>query len=301
MRIEDFEYIIMVQECGSISSAAKKMFMTQPQLSQKIRNMEAELGVKIFDRSSYPMRITYAGEQVMRAAARFKKVKDDLEDQINDLKGEVKGALRIGVSEHRATVLTRILPDYQKRYPKVEISIHEHTHTSFTNLLLEKQVDFALLSLDGPNQSAELNYDSLHKDRMLLFSGPETKIARRKKVGETIRIHEVANEIFIFPQKPFAFRSTQERLLAKHNIHPSALLTVQSIELSCRLAVACNCVALCPEANPLETAYLKENACYYYIYEKDIMQDLFLAYRKDTFITKYMREFIECVKKAYQD
>ncbi len=301
MRIEDFEYLIMVQEYGSISAAAKKLFMTQPQLSQKIRNMELKLGVTIFDRSNYPMRLTYAGEQVLQSAMQIKKVKDDLENQISDLKGEAKGSLRIGMSAHRSIVLTRILPEYQQRYPKVEISVHEHTPTSFTNLLLDKQVDFALISQDEFNQSTELNYEFLHKDRVMLFCGPGTEIARRKKVGETIRIREVANETFIFTQKHFGFRTSQDRMFARQNIHPSALLTVHSIELACRLAVACNCVTLCPEANPLETAHLKENACYFPICEKDIIRNFSLAYRKDTFITKYMQEFIERVKKAYQD
>lgn len=301
MQIENLEYLIAVHECGSISAAAKKLYMSQPLLSQKIRSLENELGTEIFSRKNYPISLTYAGEQVLQSARQIVKSRNDLEYQLREIKGEERGTLHIGISAHRSIMLTRVIPEYKYRYPNVEICIHEHTPTSFTNLLLENQVNFALISHDHSMDHPELNYEFLHRDRVVLVGSTQTDLARKVLPGGSISIRDAKDETFITVQERFGFRASQNRLFAQQQIDPAVLLSVQSIELACRLAVICNSVTLCTEAHPMETALLKENAFFCYIHDSEYARDFTLAYKKDLFLTKYMQYFIELTKKAYQE
>ena len=63
MEIRQFTYVNMVAECGSMTKAAAKLFITQPALSNYISKLEEELGTKLFDRSVTPMKLTFAGEK----------------------------------------------------------------------------------------------------------------------------------------------------------------------------------------------------------------------------------------------
>ena len=69
MNIRHAQYIATIHECGSISAAAKKLYVSQPALSQMIQSIEKEIGTKIFDRSTTPISLTYAGENTWKRPA----------------------------------------------------------------------------------------------------------------------------------------------------------------------------------------------------------------------------------------
>ena len=60
MEIRPFLYVNQIAECGSMTKAAAALFITQPALSNYISKLEEELGVRLFDRSVTPLRLTYA-------------------------------------------------------------------------------------------------------------------------------------------------------------------------------------------------------------------------------------------------
>ena len=65
MNIKQAQYIQTIASEGSITAAAKKLYISQPSLSQMVRQVEKELGVTLFDRTSLPLRLTYAGEKYL--------------------------------------------------------------------------------------------------------------------------------------------------------------------------------------------------------------------------------------------
>ena len=71
MNLKQAQYIKTIAECGSVTAAAKKLFVSQPSLSQMLRQVEQEIGLPLFDRSVSPLRPTYAGEKYLHAADRM--------------------------------------------------------------------------------------------------------------------------------------------------------------------------------------------------------------------------------------
>ncbi|WP_143459634.1 LysR family transcriptional regulator, partial [Klebsiella pneumoniae] len=68
MNLKQAHYVRTIAQCGSLTAAAKKLYVSQPSLSQMLRQIEDEIGLPIFDRSVSPFRITYAGEKYLAAA-----------------------------------------------------------------------------------------------------------------------------------------------------------------------------------------------------------------------------------------
>ncbi|MDE5636434.1 MAG: LysR family transcriptional regulator, partial [Alistipes sp.] len=126
MTIVQLEYLLAVANCGSFSLAAEHCFVTQPSLSMQIKSLEEELGVILLDRSKKPVIPTEAGEVVLERVRETLKAYNYIRESVAELKGETAGRLRLGVIPTIAPyLLHRFIPDFVKRYPKVELEIRE--------------------------------------------------------------------------------------------------------------------------------------------------------------------------------
>ena len=96
MEIRQFTYVNMVAECGSMTKAAAKLFITQPALSNYISKLEEELGTKLFDRSVTPMKLTFSGEKYLEHARTVMMQIDNMEREIRDITNHQTGRLRLG-------------------------------------------------------------------------------------------------------------------------------------------------------------------------------------------------------------
>ena len=105
MTSQQIEYVLAVAEQRSFSKAAQKLYVTQPALSQYVMNIEKQLGVQLFDRSTSPIRLTQAGEAFVRSAEQIKVIEDNLMNELSDIAEIKSGSLKIGASTFRASCL----------------------------------------------------------------------------------------------------------------------------------------------------------------------------------------------------
>ena len=96
MTTQQIQCIITLAEEGSFSKAAKKLFVTQPSISQLIKNMETQLGAPLFDRSSSPIQLTPIGQAYYDAAKKILSTERELENRISDINNLKTGSLTIG-------------------------------------------------------------------------------------------------------------------------------------------------------------------------------------------------------------
>lgn len=105
MYIKNPEYFITTVREGSISKAAEKLYLSQPYLSQCIARTEKELGVKLFDRSHMPLKLTEAGKIYMRYLESVGVLTGQFEEQLGELKNGAQP-----YSECRHDAVARIRP-----------------------------------------------------------------------------------------------------------------------------------------------------------------------------------------------
>ena len=101
MEIRPFLYVNQIAECGSMTKAAAALFITQPALSNYISKLEEELGVRLFDRSVTPLRLTYAGERYLAYTRRILMQVGDLEREMRDISRNQRGRIRLGFPGER--------------------------------------------------------------------------------------------------------------------------------------------------------------------------------------------------------
>jgi len=82
MNEKHIQYVLTIVQEGSITAASKKLYVTQPSLSQTIKLIERDLGAEIFNRSTVPISLTTAGEKYVKAAQKVDSIRRNLYEEI---------------------------------------------------------------------------------------------------------------------------------------------------------------------------------------------------------------------------
>ena len=98
MNLKEQEYVCALAENGTITAAAKELFISQPALSIYINNLEKSLGVRLFERVGKQFILTYAGEQYVEKAKLILQLSHELDEKLKDITGNYSGRIRIGAA-----------------------------------------------------------------------------------------------------------------------------------------------------------------------------------------------------------
>lgn len=139
---QEFRYVYQVYKEGSISKAAKTLYITQPALSIAIQKIEESIGLPLFDRSRHPLALTPAGQIYIDAIEKVKNIDKELEQQIQDIKNLSSGHICMGGSHYlNAYILPEILAQFSKKNPGIELELVEHSAATLSAMLSAHELD----------------------------------------------------------------------------------------------------------------------------------------------------------------
>lgn len=294
MNFKHIQYVLTVLREGSITAASKKLYVSQPALSQTIKQIETDLGATIFDRSSESIALTYAGECYVEAAQRILDIERSMRAQIAEAKEVVHGRMRVGISAQRGIqLLPRVIPEFAARYPYIKIELVEHGSATLERLTAEGECDIALLTTnEKPNK---LNYVLIENEELVLVAARSTKFAHRFADGEPVDIAEAKDERFVFLQPGHSVRVIQDRLFEQHRISPQVLLETGNLEAAKHITARANAVMLCPKVYISGATDLQFRVQCHPILGNDYARHFFLCYRKSMRLARYMEDFVRIV------
>lgn len=237
--------ILAIVREGSFTAAAKALSITQPTLSQTVRQIETQLGDAIFVRGKSPAALTPAGELYVEAARRIVKAQTQLEEALSLLHGKAAGTLRIGLMPHRsAELLPQIIADFTAAYPDVQLQVCERSIGELEQLLLREEIDMAIITND--RQHPRLEYRQIASEEIVLLAGKNTALASRLPSGSTIGLREAADERFAMPSQDSPRLRYFEELLLSCDMQPKVFLRCDSISTAMRACASANMVMFCP-------------------------------------------------------
>ncbi len=110
--LKEFETVIEIARCGSVSKAAKVLKISQSTLSKYLSKLESELGLELFDRKKIPLRLTEAGQKYIDAGRRISDSYKKLSRELEGIKNGNSNTLTIGLSPTRAHFVLPLLVEY---------------------------------------------------------------------------------------------------------------------------------------------------------------------------------------------
>ena len=149
VNLELYRVFYTVARCGSLTKAAEELYISQPAVSQAVKQLENQLGTSLFNRMHKGMELSKQGGELIYAdVERALQLLSGVEDKLSELKQSATGTLRIGASE---TIFQYILADkivaYNKQYPQVKIDLISDVSPKIIELLKTDHCDVGFLNL----------------------------------------------------------------------------------------------------------------------------------------------------------
>ena len=234
----------------NMTRTAERLYISQQTLSNHIHRLEQYYGTPLFYRKPN-LSLTCAGEFVLSFAQVVEKEEVNLRDILSDIEHQERGALRVGASMARGTqFLPRILPDFYRRYPHVELRFQEGLSRKLEGMLSNGELDLAVV-LSG-QYPPELVEHELCRDAIYLCV-PETLLQQYYTPQEVFEIKARSGEgahIRDFDRLPFALMTNRlggrlRECFQREHVELNTLFTgpstSQILPLCIQGAAACFC------------------------------------------------------------
>lgn len=150
MDIKRLQYFLMVAEEGQITRAAERLHMAQPPLSQQLKLLETELGIRLFERGgSKKIKLTEAGHTLRNRAEQILSLVDQAEKELKDVGNGQQGTLSLGITTPwSATLGMTLLPDriycFHEQYPDINFQLWEGDLNKIEELLRSGVIEIAI-------------------------------------------------------------------------------------------------------------------------------------------------------------
>ncbi len=288
--------LTIVQE-GSITAASKKLFISQPALSQTIKQVEQELGAPIFTRDTRHIELTYVGKLYVDSVRQIQMIDQNLHAQVSDSKDEVFGILRLGISVQRGLqLLPVIVPDFISLFPHVKIQLREEGSGMLERRVLEGACDLALVTTASKRD--QLNYLLIENEQLVLVAAKTTALAQRFPDGTPLNVDAAKNEKFVSMCEGHSVRSIQNKIFEKYGLSPQILLETHNMEAAKRIAARSGAVFLVPSVYVSDITPDRDKMHVYPILNQEFQHHFYVCYRKSRHLARYEAALIDLVSKA---
>jgi len=224
--LKQAKYFVGVAEHGSFSRAAAELAISQSTLTEAIKDLEAHLGLKLFERRRRGVEMTHHGHVFMRHARSILAEISNAEMNLAEAQSSITGTLNIGVTSLTSGyVLSDLLSRFRRAQPEIEVSALEDSPEYLEHLLVGGELDVAVMLIDRLRNHAALHSELLAVSPYRLW----LPLGHPLSALETISLDDLAGE----PQIVLDVEEMQEeaaRLRTSFAVRPHVAFRTRSVE-----------------------------------------------------------------------
>lgn len=301
MNTREFDYILKVSELKSITKAANVLHITQPALSRFIKDIEDELGARIFDRSTNPISLTYAGECYVESARRIMLEHERLQKEIRDITRHMTGRLRIGTSRDRASyMMPKLLPAFTAKYPGIKAEVFTESGRKLREALKEGSIDIMILPDTWPEDREDFGSRLIYSEELVLAAKAGTIPDCDLRNNRRSIIPEALNKMkFFLLFREHAMRSFCEKYFREHDIKPDIMMEFKSNITCYRMAVTGMGVTIVPRITTLMLES-DDDAEIFSLDDEPVMWDVRAFHRRGAYIGEPEQELMRIAAEIFK-
>lgn len=270
-----------------MTKVAREMYISQPSISQSINELEAELGVKLFDRIGKKLFLTHEGEVFLNYTRRMLNLYDEGIKSLREFTDNKKGKIVIGASTTIGIyILPEIIKDFSSKFRDLEISLIIENTKNIEKLILENKIDFAFV--EGEIHSDEIVREIEWNDELVFICGDENELRNLKVVSGKM----LENQKLIMREVGSGTREHTELFLKKNKIKFNTFLELGNTE-AIKRTVEANLGIGCVSYRVVEDQINAGKLFCFRLEEGKIERALYLIMHKDKFLSNNMKMFIE--------
>ncbi|OON41396.1 transcriptional regulator CynR [Izhakiella australiensis] len=243
MSLRHLHYFIAVADHGNFTRAAEALYVSQPALSQQIKQLEENLGSPLFDRSGRTTRLTDAGAVYLQYARQALQQLESGRRAIHDVQDLSRGQLRLAVTPtFSAWLMGPLLAEFSCRYPGIHVRLNELSQERIEPALLSDDADCGL-AYDAP-RSAGLNCTALFDETLAVVVSRQHPLAAVPDLSLT----QLGDQRLILLTRDFATRGQIDDFFLHHNIAPTVMMEASSPGAVCEIVRHSQLATLLPAA-----------------------------------------------------
>ncbi|SFK05288.1 LysR family transcriptional regulator [Methylophaga sulfidovorans] len=290
IELTHLKIIQALAEHGSLTAAANALYVTQPALTHQIRYLEQKLEIRLWERQGRKLRLTQAGQLLLRTARQLLPVIEQAENTLQAMADGKQGILKIGVECHPCYEwLKAILADYLVAMPKMDVDIVHKFQFSGLEGLLNHHID-CLVTPDKVEHK-DLYYTPLFEYELVLLVANTHSLSKQAYIEPEALESEL---LMTFPV-PHERLDIYTQFLLPANVKPQHK-TMESLDIMVQMASLNRGVTVLPDW--LAKQYCQEiPASTVRLGQRGVMKTLFAAMRDGEMSVPYMATFLEMGQK----
>ncbi len=305
-------YVLSVYKEGSFTKAAEALYISQPCLSAAIKQIEAEIGARLFDRSTSSVRPTPIGLEYIKTAEEIVALEEDFALKVSSVRSLLAGKVRVGGSNYVCSyILPRVMDAFLQLYPHVTVELTEAHSSELLEMLTKGELDMIVDSFDrDPNGC---NYTPLLSENILLavpqsansnhkikqFSAYPTELYLGSKSADTLTEVSMKNfkdEKFILLKPGNSMYEHAMRIFKESGVTPHIGLSLDQLSTS---------YFLCAQGGGC--AFVTDTVFRYHKFDDSILlyninesgrRTFGIAYKKDPYTSEIIKEFVKAAKDS---
>lgn len=224
----------------SITKAAKKIFLSQPAVSNLIKQVEETLGTELIKVVGKTIYLTVAGEKFLAACIDIRHRLEKLDYEITNLNPKKFGKLSICVVTTAKYFVPKLLGEFKKSYPNIKIDLHVVNRRSAITRLKDNLDDFVIMS--QPPQDKNLIISDFFQDKLVVVASSSNQLSSLKKV----RLKDIENQDWIMREDGSGTKIAVDNILKEKEVQPNISMHISNNESIKQLLIANMGIAIIP-------------------------------------------------------
>ena len=217
--LRSLQVFVVVAEELHFGLAAARLHMTQPPLSQQIRELEKRLGTALFVRTTRSVQLTAAGKVLLDRARRLLADSEAAVQAVHRAAAGEVGNLALGfVNSTGHELLPKVIAEYRRRFPDVNLELKELISGELLEALLTGRIDVALVRATAAMKASSLEFFTIMSERLLLALPGDHELARLRRVP--VRRLEGVHFVGYDPISARYFREVTEEIFKAGGVRP---------------------------------------------------------------------------------
>jgi DNA-binding transcriptional LysR family regulator len=218
MDVRDLEYIIAVQQYGTVGKAADQLGITQPSLTKAVRRVETQLGVMLFERTSTGMRMTQAGELFLERARRLSRDYDDALAEMRSIRNGEQGGVRLGYTPSLPDALVvAVCRRLLRERPAARLRMRRRLARELLDLLRDGEIDVAVMPISAATD--EFDTQVLYEDCLAVVADAGHPLVARGRV----QLSDLQDQQWLLPEGHITVRQALDNAFIKQGLPPPTL------------------------------------------------------------------------------
>ena len=196
--LNEMKYVYAVYQERSFSKAAKKLFISQPALSNMVRKAEKEMGAPIFDRSTIPLTVTKDGAYYIQSIEKILFIERNMQSYFRDRTELQAGTLSLGGSSFFCSfIFPSLIGQFKARYPGIAIDLLEGNVRELKKGLDAESLDLIVETALSPDDTSLEQY--FYKKEKIILAVPESYPVNRRLQPYRLTQKDIVSDRFVRP------------------------------------------------------------------------------------------------------